>query len=148
MTLSFGNVIIYLYLCKMKLKEMIKVRFNLSRGENYMKWKIEYPDGTKEYLSPETHRLEMRVALLKNYKKTAQKIFDGGEKVVCAWVMCESIKIDVVDVHTEGLCYNEMRIIRYNPRIKPNWVYQGFDVDGYTFDVIRTNGRGLINWTK
>jgi len=131
----------------MKLKEMIKVRFNLSSGANYMKWKVEYPNGDKEYLSPETHRLTMTTALLKNYKKTSQKIFDGGEKVVCAWVMCESIIIEKVDLDSIGICYNNLRIIKYNPRITPNWVYQGFDVDGYVFDVIRSNGRGLINFS-
>jgi len=128
----------------MKLKEMIKVRFNLSRGKNYMKWKIEYPDGTKEYLSPETHRLFMTKTLLKNYKKTAQKIFDGGEKVVCAWIMCESIQI--FQIAPTELDTSNSRIIRYNPRIAPNWVYKGFDADGETFEYIRTNGKNVINF--
>ena len=128
----------------MKLKEMIKVRFNLSRGKNYMKWKIEYPDGTKEYLSPETHRLFMRTALLKNYKKTAQKIFDGGEKVVCAWIMCESIQ--VVKMESTEINQSNSSIIIYNPRVAPNWVYKGFDADGELFESIRTNGKIVINF--
>jgi hypothetical protein len=128
----------------MKLKEMIKVRFNLSRGANYMKWKIEYPDGTKEYLSPEIHRLFMTKALLKNYKKTAQKIFDGGEKVVCAWIMCESIQ--VVKMESTEINQSNSSIIRYNPRITPNWVYKGFDADGELFESIRTNGKIVINF--
>ena len=123
---------------------MIKVRFNLSRGENYMKWKIEYPDGTKEYVSPETHRLFITQALLKNYKKTAQKIFDGGAKVVCAWIMCESIQ--VVKMESTELNQSNSRIIRYNPRVAPNWVYKGFDADGELFENIRTNGRTVVNF--
>ena len=124
---------------------MIKVRFNLSRGANYMKWKVEYPDGTKEYLSPETYRLIMTKALLKNYKKTAQKIFDGGEKVVCAWVMCESIQI--LEREPTYLI-NHTNTITYNPRISPNWVYWGVNADGFNFDVISSNDRLLINQSK
>ena len=26
-----------------------KIRFNLGRGQNYMKWKVEYPDGNSLY---------------------------------------------------------------------------------------------------
>lgn len=124
---------------------MIKVRFNLSRGANYMKWKIEYPDGTKEYLSPETHRLIMTKSLLKNYKKTAQKIFDGGEKVVCAWVMCESIEI--LETQPKDLI-NHTNTISYNPRVTPNWVYLGDNADGFIFNIISSNGRVLINQSR
>ena len=84
----------------MKLKEMIKVRFNLSRGANYMKWKVEYPDGTKEYLSPETHRLIMTKALLKNYKKTAQKIL-----------------MVVRRLYVHGLCVNQFKFWKGNQHI-------------------------------
>ena len=30
----------------------IKVRFNLGRGQNYLKWKVVYPNGDVEYISP------------------------------------------------------------------------------------------------
>ena len=119
----------------MKLKEMIKVRFNLSRGENYMKWKIEYPDGTKEYLSPTDCQLIMHSVLLKNNKVQAQKIFDGGNKVVCAWVMCESIHVKREYPFTAFDDFNPNRI-SYNPRVKPYWVLKDIDVDGGVFETI------------
>lgn len=135
MVFSFGNTIFYLYLCKMKVKEMVKVRFNLSRGENYMKWKIEYPDGTKEYLSPTYCQLIIRNALVKNNKTQAQKIFDGGNKVVCAWIMCESIEIVREYPFTAFDEFNTNRL-SYNPRVKPYWVYKDIDVDGGLFETI------------
>jgi hypothetical protein len=125
----------------MKLKEMVKVRFNLSSGKNYMKWKIEYPDGTKEYLSPSECQLIMYNALLKNYKTVAEKIFNGGEKVVCAWIMCESIEI--IREHPFTLINEgEINRLSYNPRITPNWVCNGCDVDGFEFNkVISINNK-------
>lgn len=37
----------------------IKVRFNLGRGVNYMKWKIQYPDKIK-YYDPEKYHLILK----------------------------------------------------------------------------------------
>jgi hypothetical protein len=52
----------------------IKVRFNLSRGVNYLKWKVEYPDGNVMYYYPTGVQLIMGDCTLKNYKKVAEKI--------------------------------------------------------------------------
>lgn len=119
-----------------KLKEMVKVRFNLSRGKNYMKWKIEYPDGTKEYLSPTEYQLVLHNALLKNYKTLAKRIFDGGEKVVCAWVMCESIEIIREAPFKQFDNKDQSNKLNYNPRVTPNWVLKGYDVDGFEFNKV------------
>ena len=113
---------------------MVKVRFNLSSGKNFMKWKIEYPDGTKEYLSPTECQLVLHNALLKNYKTVAKRIFDGGEKVVCAWVMCESI--EVIREVPFNQFEDEYNKLHYNPRVTPNWVYQGSDADDYRFKIV------------
>jgi len=108
-----------------------KIRFNLGRGKNYMKWKIQHPDGTIEYHSPTDVQLVMHECILKNYRKTAQKIYDGGEKVVCAWVLCKSLAIKKeafiqADAHGER--------IRYNPRVTPHWILDGENVDGMSVD--------------
>ena len=71
----------------------IKVRFNLGRGKNYMKWKIQYPNGNILYYNPSEVQFVMTNCQLRNYKKVAEKIFNGGNKVVCAWVLCEEINI-------------------------------------------------------
>ncbi len=110
----------------------IKVRFNLGRGKNYMKWKIQHPDGKIEYHSPTEVQLLMHDCILKNYKKTAQKIYDGGEKVVCAWVLCKRLAIVKSDRFTKADLDGER--IRYNPRVTPNWILDGENVDGMSVD--------------
>ena len=68
-----------------------KVRFNLGRGKNFMKWKVQYPDGKIEYHLPSEVQLLMHECILKNQKKTAQKIFDGdivAYRVACT---CEAV---------------------------------------------------------
>ena len=109
----------------------IKVRFNLGRGKNYMKWKVQHPDGAVEYHSPSDVQLLMHECTLKNNKSTAQKIFDGGEKVVCAWILCKSIAIkreEFIQVDLSG------ERVRYNPRVTPHWMLNGENVDGMSVD--------------
>jgi len=118
----------------MKLKEMVKIRFNLSSGKNFMKWKIEYPDGTKEYLSPTECQLIMRNVLLKNYHTVATRIFEGGEKVVCAWLMCESIEVIREAPFNQFDNKDQSNKLNYNPRIAPNWIYNGINADGEVFE--------------
>ncbi len=117
-----------------------KIRFNLGRGKNYMKWKIQHPDGTIEYHSPTDIQLLMHDCILKNHKKTAQKIYDGGEKVVCAWVLCKSLAIKKeafiqADAHGER--------IRYNPRVTPHWILDGENVDGMSVNKLVSVDFGL-----
>lgn len=104
----------------------IKVRFNLSAGKNYMKWKVEYPDRKPEYYDPNEFQLVLGGCILKNHKKTAEKIHEGANKTVCAWVLCQHISIckaGTVDVY--GLPQ-----IKYNPRVRPNWMWDEEVMDG------------------
>ena len=104
----------------------IKVRFNLSAGKNYMKWKVEYPDRKPEYYDPKEFQLVLGGCILKNHKTTAQKIHDGAHKTVCAWVLCQMISIYKAGaVATEGLPQ-----IKYNPRVRPNWMLDEEVMDG------------------
>lgn len=116
----------------------VKVRFNLGAGKNYMKWKVEYPDGKIEYHHPTDVQLVMSECTLRNHKGTAQKIFNGANKTVCAWVLCKEIEIRTENFEKD----NEQRI-RYNPRVQPNWVYNGEIVDGKKFDSIISVDYGL-----
>ena len=109
----------------------IKVRFNLGRGKNFMKWKVQYTDGRIEYHSPTEVQLLMQDCVLKNYKNTAQKIFDGGVKVVCAWALCKAIEIKTNEFIKLELGDN---IVSYNPRVTPHWVLNGENVDGKYLD--------------
>jgi hypothetical protein len=117
----------------------IKVRFNLSRGKNYMKWKIAHPDGEIEYLDPDGFNLLMKKCNLRNSTKTAQKIFDGENKSVCAWILCDSVIIS--ERQKEPL--DEDSRLRYNPKINPNWDFRGINVDGKQFGVIESRGSKL-----
>lgn len=113
----------------------IKVRFNLGKGINFMKWKVSYPDGRIEYHNPTDVQLVMKGTQLKNHKGVAKKIFEGGEKVVCAWVLCEEIEIltsgfNQSDLTGERLCYN--------PRVQPNWLLNGEIVDGVKYPRIES----------
>ena len=117
----------------------IKVRFNLSRGKNYMKWKIAYPDGNIEYLDPNKADLLMKKCKLRNSQKTAQKIFGGENKTVCAWILCD----DVVISENPKEPLEENGRLRYNPRAKPNWDFRDVNVDGKQFNVIESRGSKL-----
>ncbi len=114
----------------------IKVRFNLGKGPNYMKWKVQYPDGTSVYYSPTDTQLVMHNCILKNNRKTADKIMNGQHKTVCAWILCDSIDIkkDSFDAYDN----DPMNIrISYNPRVNPYWVLnKSTPADGYKFSRI------------
>ena len=110
----------------------IKVRFNLGRGKNYMKYKVQYADKSVEYFDPSENQLIMHKCKLSNSKKTAEKIFNGAGKSVCAYVLCESIVIKQNDfIKDEG--YSK---VCYNPRIAPNWVFEDSNADDKEFDQI------------
>ena len=116
-----------------------KIRFNLGKGKNYLKWKVERPEKETEYLDPNEVQLVLRNCELKNNQKSAQEIFQGDYKKVCSWVLCESVEIKRNDFssHSENQ-------IRYNPRVQPNWLLNGENVDGQKFDTIISDGRRLF----
>jgi len=94
-----------------------KVRFNLGRGENYMKWKVVDPKGVTSYYFPTGVQLRMTGCTLKNNKAAAKRIYRGeSNKVVCAWVLCE--KLDLV---TEEFVQPATNRLKFNPRTAPNW---------------------------
>jgi hypothetical protein len=122
-----------------KMSKSIKVRFNLGAGKNFMKWKVEYPDKRTEYFEPDKFQLVMKGCVLKNHKKTATKIFEGSHKVVCAWILCKDI-----EVLSEPIVLNDGQRITYNPRIQPNWTYDGGIVDDNSFNQLHTINRGVF----
>jgi len=121
----------------------IKVRFNLGRGQNYMKWKVQYTDGSVEYHSPSEVQLVMDDCILKNYKSVSQKIFEGGNKTVCAWVLCKSLAIkknDFIKADTIG------ERVRYNPRVTPHWMLNDENVDGRALEKLFSVDFGLYTF--
>ena len=117
---------------------MIKVRYNLGRGINYMKWKITYGDKTTLYYEPAQFNLRMKNCVLKNNKSTATKIFNGENKTVCAWVVCNEIDITPFkDIELSN------KTISFNPRVTPNWVSDGVNVDNESFNELYTIGNKI-----
>lgn len=121
------------------MKKKIKVRFNLGRGKNYMKWKIEGPLGV-EYHSPTEVQLIMENCQLRNNRKVAEKIFNGMNKDVCAWIICDSI---IIRFERFEKVWVKNRL-KYNPRKKPYWTdYKDNDVDNKKFDKVVSVDYGL-----
>lgn len=120
-----------------------KVRFNLSKGRNYLKWKVEYPDGNVMYYHPTGIQLVMGNCTLKNQKKTAEKIYSGANKSVCAWILCDTLELKVTD-----FIQDETSKVRFNPRIQPNWLVDGEVSDGKKLDNIHSIGYHLFTNSK
>ena len=114
-----------------------KIRFNLGRGENYLKWKVTSPNGDVNYYEPNNVCLHMENCKLVNQQGTAKKIHDGANKTVCAWIECEAIAI------FEPLNIAEGIKVSFNPRVQPNWVCNGEIVDKGRFDVLYSFENGV-----
>jgi hypothetical protein len=117
----------------------IRVRFNLGKGPNYMKWKIQYPDGRVDYKDPNTTQLVLEDCILKNHQGVAKRIYEGGNKTVCAWILCKKIQFKKIKLDGEI----EKMKVQYNPRHLPFWIYKGDIVDGMGFDRICSQDKGL-----
>jgi len=123
---------------------MIKVRFNLGRGENYMKWKVQSKIGV-EYYAPEDVQLVLHNCTLKNNKKLAKRIFEGESKDVCAWINCESITINHSDKDDYYIPKGQAERLMYNPKVAPFWRFESIHCpfDDCKFDLIFTDHKNL-----
>lgn len=109
-----------------------------------MKWKVETPSGKVYYYNPTEVQLAMIGCTLKNNVKTARKIFEGENKTVCAWILCEKIKLKMGDdrYKEEGIKFS------YNPRKSPHWTLDGTPVDGIELDALHTIDYGVYLTTS
>lgn len=131
----------------------IKVRFNLGKGKNYMKWKVQCGNQS-DYYNPKEYNLFLYNCQLKNHKKTAEKINQGANKSVCAWILCDKIMLVPMWGMPQGLNMLGQNCalpeantrLTYNPRVQPNWVAgtAGEVVDDQFFDHIWSDGRKLF----
>lgn len=123
------------------MTRQIKVRFNLSAGKNYMKWKVEMPNGNTSYYDPSTTKLTMADCQLKNHKATAMKIYNGANKSVCAWIVCTSIYISS-SIHGAP---TGLRQVKYNPRVIPHWTDDsGSNLDNELVSMIVSSDKKLF----
>lgn len=91
---------------------MNKLRFHLAAGKNFMHWQVTTSNGI-QYFDPDTTQFRLTGCELKNNLRQATKIYNGGDKSVCAYVQFQIIEI----VH--GVEVGEQ--VRYNPRVLPYW---------------------------
>jgi hypothetical protein len=121
------------------MRRRTRVRFNLGKGRNYMKWRVLWPDGTVEFLDPSEVQLVMIGCTFKNSKRAAQKIFEGANKTVCAWVLCDELKVE------RPLGFSDNRDIQaaYNPRVAPNWRIAETDIDDRDTPLLHTIGKNI-----
>jgi hypothetical protein len=120
-----------------------KLRFNLGKGKNYMKWKITHPSGKVDYLEPNDVTIVMKNCLLRNQKSSAQKIFDGANKTVCAWIEAERL---MVITEIDGALFLLGDQVSYNPRVAPNWIVKGEDADGKELSNLVTDNRKIFTY--
>ena len=129
---------------------MYKVRFHLGRGEHFMHWQIKSKlntgDGTGakeivDYVDPLDNQLAMLGCKLSLQPTAAQKIHDGANKTVCAWIECEAVQV----LEVNRLKPNEQDYrIKFNPRQNPEWT-DGYNnvVSGNEYEILFTNDRTL-----
>lgn len=116
-------------------KRNIKVRFHLGAGKNYKHWRIQR-GSMVFFINPDGIKIRLKNCKLINQKKSAQKIFNSGDKTVCAWIMCESItNINKIEFDTP---------LKYNPRIQPNWLNGETILDNNIIDEICIEGNKLF----
>lgn len=121
------------------------IRFNLAKGKTFMKWKVETANNVL-YLDPSEFKLAMKGCKLKNRRATADKICDGANKTVCAWIVCSELHIH--QTSSEDKQIMKHRPLFYNPRVCPYWTNSnGDNLDGEEVRGIVTFGSKL-NYLK
>ena len=136
-----------------------KVRFHLAEGENYKKWQItDTHFGRVMYFTPNNVELVMFNCRLMNQPGTAEKIYEGANKTVCAWVYCKDLMInlkrDIRDFPAVNAGWSERNLekvgaVAYDPRKAPYWRDEnGNNIDKQKMSIIISEGRKLARMTK
>ena len=124
-----------------------KVRFHLGKGENFKKWRVESKDKLVNFYCPTKNSFVLHESFLRNQKGTANKIYQGESKTVCAWI--ESIDMDIID-YSNLNDYNLIFVsnflnyfiknntLDYNPRKNPHWNLDSGNVDGCSYKLLFT----------
>ena len=127
------------------MRKKYKVRFNLGKGKNFMFWQvINTETGSFKYYNPSKVSIVMSNCFLRNQKATANKIFNGSNKSVCAWVECDNVII----IKDSNLSYNSFKV-SYNPRKSPNWQNnKGENIDSLSINCLYTVDTSIFAGNK
>ena len=127
---------------------MYRIRFHLGRGEHFMHWQVkylgtEYGDEDKvSYIHPQDNQLALLGCKLNVQPTAAQKIHDGANKTVCAWIECETIQVLAVNRIKPNI--NDYRV-NFNPHKSPDWTEGNWGnvVSGNKYELLFTEDRTL-----
>jgi hypothetical protein len=111
-----------------------RLRFHLAKGSNFMKWQYTATNGAKQYVDPTILRT-FQDGKLKNQRATAEKIKNGANKTVCAWIEFKTDVFSLQNNFEESDLINFVKVY-YNPRKLPYW----HDAEGNNLD----NSEGFI----
>jgi hypothetical protein len=105
------------------------IRKHLTKGEYFGFWQIRgYITDSKQgeivqYVNPNTHTLILENCLLHNKVNAAIKIFEGGEKNPCAYIIFEAYQVIPLQEPISE------KLVSYNPRNCPHWIVDGQQAD-------------------
>ena len=121
------------------MKRKFKIRYHLGRGENYMKWRVEdVTTKTVDFYDTDGFSMLAIGVKLHNQPATADKIHNGANKTVCAWIMASKVKFNPAR-QPKGIQ------VSYNPRVSPNWRDQeGNNVDKTQHEFAYINNKKII----
>ena len=71
----------------------------------------------------------------------AGAIQNGENKTVCAWILCD--RISFIEKDIKNFVQRRSNRLKYNPKVEPNWVMNGRNIDNEEFAIIVSNGREL-----
>ncbi len=125
---------------------MYAVRRNLRKGAKFG-WMQIHEAATKSaikkgsndiFVDPSKFSIKMQNCYIHNSVARSAKIHAGDiHKERCAWVACNSFEIvervDAVDGE-----------VSFNPRVSPNFIHNGNNVDKHTFDNLITLGTQIF----
>lgn len=117
---------------------MYKIAFHLAKGKNYQHWQIKDANNECIYINPNEYDLILFDCKLKNQVSSSIKIFNGGDKLRCAWIEFKDYQIVEKNNYTSDIN------IGFNPRKSPNWTINNEgNFDNSVYSEIKTNGNKL-----
>ena len=121
------------------MRRKFKIRYHLGRGENYMKWRVEdVTTKTVDFYDTDGFSMLAVGVKLHNQPATADKIHNGANKTVCAWIMASKVTFNPAR-QPKGIQ------VSYNPRVSPNWRDQeGNNVDKTQHRFAYINNKKII----
>ena len=123
-----------------------RLRYHLARGNFYKHWQLKNTRrGKPVYFNPKDTNFLLNNVRLYNRRYAAQKIYEGANKGVCAWLAIKgSVKVQATEFDT-----SDMVEISYNPRVAPFWTYKAVGVDLHLIDIdLKEFDKVIINKTK